>query len=528
MIRLQCLDGGGEGRTFEFEKSRVVLGRNADCDLSLDDELCSRQHACIQLTDGSYVLTDLDSTNGVQVNGTRVKRTEIRYGDRFVIGRSLFVFLGDVPMEDEELDGEDSGREPSGTIIEQTQTLGAIEERFREINRRAQSLGEGPRELSQAEFEELQNANRQMHAIYRLSRDINSTLHPEDLYDRITENIFDNFPEVERVCIFIAGKKNDTLKCIKNMSRGAASDLPVSRDVLQRARDENVGIMATDAQTDDRFGDSNTLITMNVRSLMCAPLTTRSRFLGAIYAENCRKVSCFSRRDLELLTVLGNQAAMAIENALLYEELQVSFYEAIRSLGNALEAKDRYTRGHSQRVAEYAVGIGREMKLERQRIENLRIAAELHDIGKIAIGEGIINAERKLSDEEFAVIKQHPRLGVEILQPIGFLKPILPIVLHHHERYNGRGYPDQLKGEEIPLEARILNLADAFDAMTTQRPYNTPRSVDGAMAHCLKEAGVSFDAGCVEALAKFLEKRAAKDAHGQRSVPEAVASLEAR
>jgi putative nucleotidyltransferase with HDIG domain len=238
---------------------------------------------------------------------------------------------------------------------------------------------------------------------------------------------------------------------------------------------------------------------------MCVPLVTRRRFLGVLYAENCSRPACFQRADLEFLTLLGSQAAFAIENAFLYEDLQVSFYETVCSLSNALEAKDKYTRGHSERVAELAVGIAEQLGLEPQRIEHVRTAARLHDIGKIAIGERVIGKSGRLTEEEFELIKEHPRLGVEILEPIQFLQPVLPFVLHHHERYNGRGYPDGLQGEAIPLEARILNIADAFDAMTTQRPYNKPRTPQEALAQCQREAGVSFDASCVRALAAYLD-----------------------
>jgi len=178
----------------------------------------------------------------------------------------------------------------------------------------------------------------------------------------------------------------------------------------------------------------------------------------------------------------------------------------VRSLSKALEAKDKYTRGHSGRVAFYAVGIAGKLELEPERIENVKIAAELHDIGKIAVPEVIINSERSLTDEEFAVIKKHPERGVEILRPIRCLESALPAVLHHHERYNGKGYPAALAGEAIPLEARILNLADAFDAMTTQRPYNKPKTFPEALEQCRSEAGVSFDAACVGALCQYIEE----------------------
>jgi len=158
--------------------------------------------------------------------------------------------------------------------------------------------------------------------------------------------------------------------------------------------------------------------------------------------------------------------------------------------------------------------------LAPDRVRRLRTAAELHDIGKIAIDESIISKNGKLTDEEFEIIKRHPKLGVKILQPITFLQPILPFIRHHHERYNGKGYPDGLAGEAIPLEARILNLADAFDAMTTQRPYNDPKTFAEAIEQCRSEAGISFDAACVEAFAGYIEqtmeshvRRAGEDAN---------------
>jgi HD-GYP domain-containing protein (c-di-GMP phosphodiesterase class II) len=158
-------------------------------------------------------------------------------------------------------------------------------------------------------------------------------------------------------------------------------------------------------------------------------------------------------------------------------------------------------------VAFYAVGVGRKLELPAKRLRHLKIAAELHDIGKIAIPEEIIHCTRKLTEAQHQQIRRHPELGVEILRPIRFLEPCLPTVLHHHERFDGKGYPAGFAGEQIPLEARILNLADAFDAMTTQRPYNRPKTFQEALVHCRKEAGASFDPACVEALFAYVEER---------------------
>ena len=290
------------------------------------------------------------------------------------------------------------------------------------------------------------------------------------------------------------------------MTKGSKkNDFPVSRAVLKRVETERIGILASDAAEDDRFVSSQSVALMDLRSLMCVPLTARNTVLGAIYVDNCTIPACFKTSDLELLTILGNQAAFALENASLYGDLQVSFYQTVKSLSNALEAKDPYTRGHSDRVAKYAVGIGEQLGLPTEQVADLKTAAELHDIGKIAIDEAIISKKGKLTDEEFEVMKQHPQLGVKILKPIHFLKRILPFILHHHERFNGEGYPGGLRGEEIPLEARVLNLAGRvrrYDhAASIQRAAKTFRE---AFAICKSEAAISFDETCVEAFGRYL------------------------
>lgn len=493
MITLECLEGCCQGRIFEFPDDSIVFGRNPDCDVWIDDATCSREHARIEEADGAYFLVDLDSTNGAFVNGAKVQRRALSYGDRILLGKNLFLFLSAESTETTGL----------GEIIDNTLTLSAAESRLLEAQQESSKRGT----VSRQELESLRKSNIQLQAVYSLSRALSGTLEIREVYQLITFNIFRYFREAERVCIFIADGQNGKFRRAMSNSRTDTADLPVSRDVLERVRRDRVGILASDVERDLRFAESETLVDCQVRSLMCVPLCGRERLLGAVYVESNATANCFEESDLELLTVFGNQMASGIENASLYQELENSFYEAVRSLSKALEAKDKYTRGHSGRVALYAAGVGRCLGLSSERLNNLKIAAELHDIGKIAIPEEIINSKGKLTAEEFEIIKRHPDLGVEILRPIGFLKPILPIVRHHHERYNGEGYPEGFAGEEIPLEARILNLADAFDAMTTKRPYNEPLLFPEALARCQSEAGISFDANCVDSLCEYIEDR---------------------
>lgn len=181
------------------------------------------------------------------------------------------------------------------------------------------------------------------------------------------------------------------------------------------------------------------------------------------------------------------------------KELHELFMAALQSLASAIEAKSPWTRGHSERVAGYAVKIGMELGLTDDELEKLRIAALLHDIGKIGTYDGILDKPGKLTDAEYEAIKQHPARGAEMLAPIKQMRGILPGVRGHHERFDGKGYPDGLKGEAIPLAARILAVADTFDSMTAERPYRTMPGTAQALEDIQRHAGTQFDPGVVEA-----------------------------
>jgi response regulator RpfG family c-di-GMP phosphodiesterase len=169
------------------------------------------------------------------------------------------------------------------------------------------------------------------------------------------------------------------------------------------------------------------------------------------------------------------------------------YVRSIDALIKALEAKDFYTRGHSQRVTMYSVAIGKSMHLAEKQTELLRQAAVLHDLGKIGVREEILNKPGKLTEEEFKEITLHPEVAIRILEPIPFFRPLLPAILHHHERFDGRGYPRGLAGNDIPLESRIMAIADTFDAMTSTRAYRKALSLEAANAEILRCSGAQFD-----------------------------------
>lgn len=241
------------------------------------------------------------------------------------------------------------------------------------------------------------------------------------------------------------------------------------------------------------------------RSSLCVPLKVKERCIGVLSVSDKMSGESFDENDLDMLNTLASQIAITLNNARLYEDLEASYLAAVSALANSLDAKDAYTRGHSERVAWYSVEIGKVMKLATEEVKNLQIGALLHDIGKIGISENIINKASRLTDEEFEVIKTHPVRGANIIEPAKFLEKKLPLIKYHHERYDGKGYPEGLHGEDIPLLARIVCVADSFDAMTSKRAYREPMDPISAMKELIKFSGTQFDSKVVNAFLEILQ-----------------------
>jgi HD-GYP domain-containing protein (c-di-GMP phosphodiesterase class II) len=194
------------------------------------------------------------------------------------------------------------------------------------------------------------------------------------------------------------------------------------------------------------------------------------------------------------------------ENRGLYESLEKGYLETIVALANSIDSKDSYTRGHSQRVGDLSRAVGAEMRLPDDVLKHLFYGGILHDIGKIGIPERVLLKQTILSDEEMTLMRQHPVIGASIVQPVAFLAPSLPCVRSHHERWDGSGYPDKLKGADIPLVARIVNVADTWDACTSTRPYQVAMGYEEALAVIRRLSGSQFDPDVVAPLFRALEK----------------------
>lgn len=262
---------------------------------------------------------------------------------------------------------------------------------------------------------------------------------------------------------------------------------------------EQKPILLTDVQKDKRFASTMDLFTgyitknlLTVPMKYCHPDTREDVLVGVLQLVN-KKAGNFTGEDVWLLEILSSQGAILIERNRLYKSLREQFLGTIAALAAAVDARDPYTHGHSLRVAKYAVALGRALGKNEQELFDLRLSCLLHDIGKIGIPDDILKKQSRLSDTEFALMKTHPEEGYRILRPVKLSPQILGGVLHHHERWDGTGYPLGLKGKEIPEFGRIIAFADALDAITTNRPYRPAKSFPEALDEILANAGKQFD-----------------------------------
>ncbi len=287
--------------------------------------------------------------------------------------------------------------------------------------------------------------------------------------------------------------------------------LPMGTGLAGWCAQNNAPVMVPDTDKDPRFfKGADKKSGFVTRSMICVPMCLKEKVIGVLQVLNRTGEIPFNDHDLETLKAVATQAVSAIENARLYANIQKVYLSTIEVLATAIDAKDPYTRGHSRRVTLYSVAIAEQLGLPAKEVESIKYAGLLHDVGKIGISDSIIRKPGRLTDEEYGIIKTHPSIGARILRPVEFLADKVPGVLHHHEYYDGRGYPDHLTGENIPLAGRIICVADCFDAMTTNRPYRKGLSVNTVVAELKKLSGKQFDPVCVEAFLNCFDAKIAQ------------------
>lgn len=345
--------------------------------------------------------------------------------------------------------------------------------------------------------------------LYRIERDVSNKLKMEDVLKVIVEKV-SSILNVKICSILLINDKTGKLsvECAKGLEQKILKDteLEVGNKISGWVVKHNRPILVKNIEKETRFAKRSEEKYYN-KSLMSVPLAIKNKVIGVINVNNKKTRRIFNREDFRLLKQIAAQVAVVIENVRLYRSLSNLYMRTITTLAATIDARDHYTRRHSEMVAEYAVAIAEAMKLPPERVELIRQASHLHDIGKIGVHDFILLKPDKLTDEEWEEIKLHSVKGAEILAPlIVFLNGVIDMVKQHHERYDGKGYPSHYRDEEIDIGARIMAVADAFDAMLSERPYRKAYSKERAIKELRENSGTQFDPKIVNTFLEVLNK----------------------
>jgi response regulator RpfG family c-di-GMP phosphodiesterase len=358
-------------------------------------------------------------------------------------------------------------------------------------------------------------------SLYKVSEAIAASLSRDEILDTITDAALDEVDADQVVVLLEDGEGSYFERAhrlgarLGDRASGQAAHLDPELLSAYFAEDRRLRLQGDDAKAylADVPEDLDPV------SLMVSPLRMRQRILGFLGVVSYTRDKVFDEGQRKLLRMVASRAAAALENAQLYADLKATFRQTIKGLASAIDKMDRYTAGHSERVAAYAQLLAIKLGLDAETIEIVRQAALMHDIGKIGCVMNL-NKPGKLSQGEYDVFKQHPGYGRDILEPITFLHPLVPGVHLHHERWDGRGYPLGLAKGDIPLLARIISVADAYDAMTSDRAYRRALPHEVASTEILRCAGTQFDPDCAHLFHEVVEAdRQRRIAEGQ-PVPE--------
>jgi len=359
---------------------------------------------------------------------------------------------------------------------------------------------------------------KEVSSLYEVGKVIGSTLElygKEGLLDRIMAMVT-QVMNAEACSVLLVDEK--TKELYFEIGQGEKGEevkqirLKIGQGIAGWVAENGKPCIVPDTSKDNRFfkkADDKTKF--QTKSIIAVPMKTKDKVIGVLEVLNKKGETTFNRHDQELIEAISNLAVNSIDNAKLYESIKKLYKSTIQVLSNAMDSKDPYTHGHSRRVAKYSVEIAKKMGMNMQQVEDINFAALLHDIGKIGIRDSILCKPGKLTDEEFNIIRDHPVISAQILAPVEFLKDKIPMVKHHHEKYNGTGYPDKLAGKDIPLGARIISVADAFDAMTSDRSYRKGMSFKAAIKELENCKNTQFDPEIVDIFKLIYEEKKDSD-----------------
>lgn len=515
--RLDLVDGLRVMKSFTLEADKPArIGRSAQNSIRLNDDRVSRRHCVLSLKEDRCVVSDLGSHNGTKVNGHFVSEHTLEDGDQIVVGNTMLIYRASSPesagpaVDERAETGEMTVTMGRPEVEEQSVVKAVLRHRdSKYLN--ADLLDQIPGDASRT--------NQTLKALYRVTSSVLTVRSINELLQQLLDLVFESLP-AERATVLLADEDG---KLEPRATKSRLPDRPakpeVSRSIANRCYTENVAILSQDAQTDARFAEQQSIVIQGIRSAMCVPISSPSRTWGVLYVDRKTATALFNEDQLDFLLAIARQVGMALENLHLWDEHRKTFESMIRTLAASIDAKDPVTAGHSDRVARYSMALADRLGLSREEKRILRLAAYLHDYGKIGIRDAVLLKPAKLTPEEYEEIKQHPRYTGELLSKIHFsqnLRDIPRIAMSHHERVDGTGYPHGMKGDEIPVGSKIIAIADIWDAFTSPRQYKRGWTLDESVRELSALKGTYLDPELVDLFIKYVEdelRPAAENGH---------------
>ncbi len=501
MLHLRIISGSSKGRTLSLAAANLPLsiGRDPNNRIKLEHTAISRFHCVISSESGEYYVEDLSSTNGTYLNGRRITREALNPGDELIIANTGII-----------LEATPTSIHAAQAPLDMSVSVDLRPKADNSLTMCNPAEALGTHDFL-AGFAEDRNtrAYRALEVLHKADRAFRDIEEFKGLLSNLLDLTMESVPATRGYIFLLQRDTGNLVPYVRHPFDGTSNDceVVVSQTILQAAVRQKSSIISSDALVDERFLDSQSIADHAVHSAMCAPLINRGRVLGIVYVDSPKK-NAFDRDDLSLFSAMALKAGIAIDNARLYDDLRSLFYNTVETLVRTIQAKDPYTSGHSTRVSRYAMLIADKLNLSTKEKHQAYLASMLHDIGKIGVPDDLLNRPGKLTDEEMEQVRNHVQLGASMLEMLGEMHPIVPLIRHHHEAMDGSGYPDGLQGEEIPLISRIISVADMYDAMTSDRPYRKRRSQKEAVDEILRSAGTKIDARVAEAFLRVLDELA--------------------
>jgi HD-GYP domain-containing protein (c-di-GMP phosphodiesterase class II)/pSer/pThr/pTyr-binding forkhead associated (FHA) protein len=467
---LRIKNGPDKGKAIEIGDTTITIGRDATETVQILDQGASRRHAEVFRIGEMVFIRDLASKNGTFVNDERIQEELLQIGDKIKIGTTLFVFEEGVAGAEEE---EEPKIHFAGGDLPLETTM--------EIDLRAAM---DTAMQSKAAASGLAN----LKVLYTLAEALGSATDGKILTEKVLQLCVDAV-DADAGYVFVkepSGKLSPQALFERHEEEGRK----ISRSIIKRVFKYGKAVLTSDAASDTRFRENQSVVIKKIQSVICVPLTAFDRVGGVLYLHRSRVQEAFTQEEFELATAIGFQAGVAVMNLQAAERHQRMLAGAVRSLVATFEMHHPDRAGHSGRVCIWATAISNELKLGATENRDVQLAAILHDVGMIALP-----AESFLKDDPEGS-EDHVRRGAEIVQNIEGMEGILPGILRHHERANGSGYPDGLKGDAIPLIARIIGVADRFDHLSRENRLGLKKAL---VAVGKNEEGL-FDQKVVEAL----------------------------